>query len=494
MLTELAEVSPDNPALLNEAWAAVREVEERRPWSAGTVVNELILQGYADRAFACIDELPREERQQVLITALISPEPNQDIPAWPEAALDRGIECAQRVAPWWSVSLLRRLAELHPARAHQFLNLAMDHAVRPIPGRPQERDGMLGSVASTAIELDELSVAQAASARMHNPADRLRTEIGITALEHPVRPVRALRALQAHAAQELADNPVGWAEFAAKLHEHTQGKKIVPSKAEQLAVEAIPDKFLQAKLLGTLAERRQDPALLRRAYAEIGALPPSRERMDLGLEVAQDYGLDAVLYAHPYVLERLYGVYGKEELENPVDNGHAYAEVLAQAGHPDEAAQFLPLLADDIFDQVHVAAATVRAKAAQGKRQYKAAESLAAQYPRKDYNKAALLIGSARYRSRNSIALTAAAIEFPATRAEALCEIALTTRDPSHLAPAAEAAQQNEFPHFVVDGLAHVIKVHRIIHGQTARPNHGSNWHMGVHRWVLPSRDRRLMF
>jgi hypothetical protein len=198
--------------------------------------------------------------------------------------------------------------------------------------------------------------------------------------------------------------------------------------------------------------------------------------------------------AKPYVLRLLKeeGADDKMGMRNHQLMG--LTEAIARDGAPFEAQGILDVMDREDTAWPQAASAIVRATAALGPDYYHEAERFAqrtATERMSSANPAALAIGSCRYLSVEWVRAGLAGVDYPAAKAEALCEIALTTGRGEYLQDAASVARSmtDRFGgvNAAVTKFIHIIDSAGVMHGRPVKP--GSSSESFVHRWAFPSRD-----
>lgn len=483
-------------SLLHEAEDSL----QRDPPRADRLLDvEAVAQGYAlagdiSSSLRVVQEFSLNAEEALLARYSIFCLRADTLPVWPAECIEDGKALAEEAEGMYGFKLARRLAELHPQHAPTFLDIAM---AKSQTGGRSLANGMRRQIVQTAAQASRankqmLPYAREAVEQITDPASQLRARIDIIEAEAHWLPRRVLSKLKAKAERQLrTDDPIGLARFISAMRNTEHGAKVVSLRKEHAAIAAIPDVYERAEQLGRLAARTQDMHLLKVALDTSTHASDPQARLWTTTEMCRNFGPAGAVLAKPYVLDAVNGAADVRGRDMDISQ---LAQLLVRAGRPEEAYPLLDLIEEDKTQAAMAAAGVVRATAMQGRQAFGAAQRIAQETlhrsdeRRKDFILAALVIGSARYRTPHEMRTDMQDVQAPFTRSEAWCEIALVQKDAQYLVDATTDAEEL-LQSGAAQSLINVIRTHAVLRGKPVKPQPGIGWYAGVHRWAFPTKD-----
>jgi hypothetical protein len=235
----------------------------------------------------------------------------------------------------------------------------------------------------------------------------------------------------------LADDPYALSLFTATLGCTKLGKQLVSAKEEAQIASDITDPESRTLAQLRVAQDRSDLTLYQRAMDSFEQVPDAMQRRMLAGAVVR------LAYPHGMRLAK-HHVVPVLQPGHPAGDSFVLQDLIVRLSRAGAPAEALPLLdkygpGDDIYSGA--SAAVVRALAAQGSEYYMQAVNASERLKDMDcfdpyVLDAGLLVGSAPYRTHEDVRRGADALGENSLRSEALCEIALATRNPCYLADA----------------------------------------------------------
>jgi hypothetical protein len=501
-LCNLAVVGPGDISLVAEAESIIdtdSDSETKYSRNMSSIMEAYMQLGYVRKAWACAERLPKEDADGAKYHAFVSYY-HGALPAWPEDMLGDAVGIVRDIAPMWSYDFLTQIAQQHPNHASRILDVMVnypyeseesrqaghhDHQLRGVVGVacgiPTRRKAMLGYARQVAEGIREDSV-------------RLQAEISLIQATKGASAGHHLYRLKRRAEQQLGNDPEKLSDFLADLREHTQQGEFVSQDEEVAVAAAIADPFERAAQNLLLAKAYKDPELVQRALQSAGNLPDRKGTSSLASMTARTYPTipGAALRAKPYILRLLNSSDDQMWMRN--FKLGVLAEAIAKDGTPAEAQDILDIMDREDNAWPMAAAAIVRATAALGPNHYFEARRFAQRTATDDVgfqhaNVAALAIGSCRYQTPNQVRGQLAKINYLRTKADALCEIALTSGQGEYLRDAYAAARVHDrfaVASGVVERLIHVIDSAGVMLGRPVKPSTRPGAY--VHHWAFPSR------